>query len=182
MSWSVIVFLVLCLLFNFIFLAMFRAMRKGYFSVMAESANAFCFKTDFGIFKISHSDKSLTHIGQNGKKVIKLEDVASVKFAYDERWAVLAEFFFGFDLMDLFSPYRDRIHWYTVKLRLKDNSELPLFVAGEYEPREFLLGWALNLEARILSAMGLLKDVPSYARNILNSLLKELGKSGIGLK
>src|SRR5262249_23152182 len=96
-----------------------------------------------------------------------------------DEWALAEELLTGLDFTDLLPAYQDQIHWYSIKLLLKDRSEVPVFAAGEYEPREFLMNWYYDIQARLLRALGALLDVGQYSRDVLDRFLHELRSAGI---
>ena len=153
----------------FIAIALLRRMRKGRFQVQLDHPGVFAFSTNFGAFKIDHTRKLLS-VGPTDTKTIPLVDIASVNYHHHNGGTPL---FRG-----------GGVDWYTIIIRLKDGKEFPVFVAGEYLPRQFLseesellMGRWLDLEYVILQRLGLSKDVSEYARSILGRILSELQKS-----
>ena len=54
-----------------------------------------------------------------------------------------------------------------------------MFIAGQYEPREFLLGWYIGLQARILGALGLFHDIDDHCRQVLERIQAQFRKAGL---
>ena len=161
------------------FVGLFRAMRKGRFKVIRSSAKTFGVRTNFGLFTISEARRTLAITKGSSIKSVLLADIIRLKYSQHESWAGFAEFFFGFDLPDLFPAYQDRVNWHTIKLVMRNGEEIPVFIAGEYEPREFLFGWYLDLQASALRGMGFLKtDVTAHAHSAIDILLAELRRAG----
>ncbi|MFZ3087754.1 MAG: hypothetical protein WA123_06785 [Methylotenera sp.] len=166
------------ILTHLFWMGLFRQINKGRFNVIKNTTKSFKVISDFGSVNIDHELQKLTLGGKNRYLKIDLNQITGVRFTHDDEWARFAEWFFGVGLLDVFPAFRDRVHWYTIKLVLSDGKEVPIFVAGEYEPREFLMGWYLDLEVSILSWFGVLPDVGAYARETLDCVMSELNKGG----
>jgi hypothetical protein len=157
---------------------LFYRMRKGYFFLRSSGQHFSLIDTNFGKFQIDYRRAKMALESRWSRKVVALDDVSALQFRHRDETALYEEACEGFDVTDLLPAYRDRIHWYTIKLVLRDGTELPLFTAGEYEPREFLAGWLLDLEAGVLQRLGLKPDVAEHARTVLDSFLAEFKKAG----
>lgn len=175
---TVVLAIVAALAMDLLFVGLFRTMRKGRFKAIRSSPGTFGARTDFGLFTINGARQTLAMTKGTSMKTVPLADVVRLKYSQHDSWAGFAEFFLGFDLPDFFAPYQDRVNWHTIKLVLRGGEEVPVFVAGEYEPREFLFGWYLNLQASALRSMGFLTDVPVHAHACLDVLLAELRRGG----
>jgi len=162
-----------------LWLAVIWSMRKGLFRVRLDTAEWFVVETDFGVVRVHHPKRTFTVTTPKGTQACALTDIASVRFTQDDTWAYMAEFLTGFDITDLLGRYQDRINWYTIKLKLKDGRDIPIFTAGGYEPREFLCQWWVNGETSILARAGLLKDVKGHAHSALDQVLQGFRKGGI---
>jgi hypothetical protein len=167
---------------SFVTAAVLRRMRMGRFVVRRDNTQAFGFETDFGRFHVDRTRGVIVATGKRAARTIAVADVVRLRYLAEERWAILEEWFMGLDLTDFLDGYRDLMHWHTIALELADGTQVPVFTAGEYEPREFLMGWYLDLQAGLLQRVGLMRDVSEYARGVCDRLRDELLRSGAQLQ
>jgi hypothetical protein len=83
--------------------------------------------------------------------------------------------FFGYNLTDLLPRYHDTVEWLAIAAVTHDGKRIPLFLSGRYQQREFLLGWYIELQERLLGRIGLLKDVEAQSRTALAAIGAHLG-------
>ena len=92
---------------------------------------------------------------------------------------MLQELFFGFDLPDLLHRYADTVVWHSISLEMVDGSELPVFIAGQYQPREFLLGWYIDAQEQLLASLGMFRDAREHTVGVLDALQGGFGQAGL---
>jgi len=158
-----IVWILLCLVLPIVadtaWVALFRAKPAGRFKVSRESDDEIGFSSSTGIFVIKSAARTLAYASGRQRGVLSFDEIKGLEYRADEHYALLAELFFGFDGTDLLPRYRDTVDWYSIAVLATDGRRIPLFLSGEYQPREFLLGWYIELQAALLSRIGLLTDV-----------------------
>lgn len=167
---------------DYLLVAFFRGMKKSRFIVTENSDRTYAFQTDIGGFRIDRENKTLNFAVLGDRKTVPLSDLARLKFGYADKSALLQEVFFGFNLTDLMSPYQDSNHWYTIHLVTKNGKPIPIFTAGQYEPREFMLTWYVRLQERILERLGFFHDVHDYSRLVLDELKEGFRESKCEMK
>jgi hypothetical protein len=182
MPWELLAVIGILVLLDYAWTSLFRRVRKGRFRVRIDDAQAFSFDSNFGHFRIDREHKRVVGIGKRGRVVIPFAEIAGLRYSHDDEWAVFSEWFFGFDITDVLTRYRDTAHWFTISIRKLDGSEIPLFVAGQLEQREFLLGWYIELQVRILGALGLFHDIDEYCRQVLERLQAQFQSAGLRLQ
>lgn len=175
----VVLLMTFALAANVVSAVFFRRMRKGRFDVLARTPAGTSFRTDLATFRIDTVHRSIALVSPSGRRSAPLGDVQAVRIRESEDAAWLLEFMRGFDLMDLAGRYRDTVLWSTVSLRFVDGSEWPVFVAGQYQPREFLMGWFLDLQARVLVRLGWITDVPVRVHAVADELAALLARGGV---
>lgn len=156
-----------------------RRMRKGRFDVMARTASGTSFRTDLATFRIDTAHRTVARTGKDGRGSAPLADVRAVRIREAEQSAWLLEWMRGLDITDLMGRYRDSMLWWTVSLTFDDGSEWPLFIAGQYQPREFLLGGYLAWQYRVLVRLGWITDVPDHVQGVAEAIQQLLERGGV---
>lgn len=180
--YSLLSLVVVGVIADYIFVAIFRGMKKSKFIVTENSEKAFSFETAAGGFRIDRAKRELSYAVLGVRRSVPLDELARLKFGYADKSALLQEIFFGYELTDALSAYQDSNHWYTVQISTKQGDSIPLFTAGQYEPREFFLGWYIRLQEAILEKLGLFHDVHDYAQLVLDEIKDGFRESGCEMK
>lgn len=60
--------------------------------------------------------------------------------------------------------------------RTHDGQRVPPYLSGQYRPREFMFGWYIELQAALLSRLGLLADVEARSREVLELIQDRLDR------
>lgn len=157
----------------------YRRMRKGRFDVLARTSAGTSFRTDLATFRIDTAHRTVALAAPGGRRSASLSAVRAIRIHEAEEAAWLLEFVRGFDLMDIAGRYRDTVLWSTVSLRLDDGSEWPVFIAGQYRPREFLMGWFLELQAQWLVRLGWITHVPTRVHDVADEIAGLLERGGV---
>jgi hypothetical protein len=100
--------------------------------------------------------------------------VTGVRYVVNDELALYSERFSFKGSAD----FNNLLHWYTVKLILQDRTEIPLFIAGEFEPVNWFAEWQNNLEIGLFSKLGLVADVDAHCREVLDTLLANFKNAG----
>ncbi len=167
---NVLIFLLVVALLDFLFVAFFRRLKKGRYKVHTDTSEVFEFSTDVGGFAIDRVERVFRYATPGGRGSIPLDAVNKLEFGLVEKYALLQEILFGFDLTDFMGRYQDSDYWYSISLRTADNEHIPIYIAGQYKQRSFLMTWYINLQQRILEAMGAFVDVHDWSRAVVDSL------------
>lgn len=174
--------MVLALAANVASAVFYRRMRKGRFDVLARTSTGTSFRTDLATFRIDTTHRTVALVAKDGRRSASIDDVQAVRIRESEESALLLELLRGFDLMDFAGRYRDTVLWSTISLRFVDGSEWPVFVAGKYQPREFLMGWFLELQARALVRMGWITDVDARVHDVSDEIAALLERGGVRVR
>jgi hypothetical protein len=155
---------------DYIFTAYFRRLKKATFVVTQDTPQQYAFQSDVGGFRIDRDARKVFYAVGGKRAKVSFDEIKRLKLAYADNSALFEELFFGFDVTDLMGRYQDSNHWYTIQLELVDGSRIPLFTAGQHQPREFLLGWYITLQERLLERFGAFRDVHEFAGLVLDEL------------
>lgn len=155
--------------------ALFRARPVGTFKVLRDNPNTFTFASNHGTFSINRVAQTLSYALSKQRGSLPLSEVKGFEYRINEKYAVLEELFFGFELTDLLSRYQDTVEWFSIALVTLDGKRIPLYLSGQYCAREFLLGWYIDWQAAFLARLGLLKDVEDQSRSALDLLQSRFG-------
>jgi hypothetical protein len=146
------------------------AMRKGKYFVAKNSKEYLSISSDFGNFHFNFNEKTFF----TNNKTISIGEIVGVRYIVDDELALYSERYSFKGSADL----NNVIHWYTIKLILKDRTEVPIFIAGEYEPKDWFGGYASQLQTSFYQKLGLVVDVDGHCRKALDTLLKCFKNSG----
>jgi hypothetical protein len=150
------------------------AMRKGKFFLAKSNADFLSFSSDFGNFHFRFKEKTLFANFTSMKKTVPLQELAGIRYVVDDEPALYTE---RLSLKGS-GDFNDLIHWYTIKLILKDRSEIPLFIAGEFERVDWFWKWQSRLESNYFNKLGLVADVDTHSRKVLDALLSSFKNAG----
>ena len=162
---------------DWVWAALFRTTRKGKFKITRTDAAHFTFVTDPGTFSIDRNKRTLTYSVSKEDGILSFEEIAGIKYRAEVRYAGLEEVYLGFDLTDSMPRHADTLYWYSISLQTADGREIPLFIIGQYEPREFMLSWYIELQGGVLERLGLFKDAHGYSLSVLESIQDQFDKS-----
>lgn len=179
---SFIALVIIGVALDYFFVAVFRGLKRAKFLVTEDSDKTYSFLTDVGGFRIDRAERTLNYAVLGKRATVPLDDLKRLKFAYLDKSAFMSEVFFGFDVTDFLGPYQDINHWYEIHLETKNGDKIPLFTAGQYQPREFLLTWYITLQERILEQFGLFRDVHDYARRVVDEIKDGFRESNCEMK
>ena len=150
------------------------SMRKGKFTIAKNNADFFSFGSDFGNFHFNFKEQSLFANLIKDKKTISLQEVIGVRYVVDDELALYTE---RFSLKGT-ADFNNLIHWYTIKLILRDRAEVPIFITGEFESVNWLAKWQSKLELGLFTKLGLIADVDAHCRTVLDTLLTSFKNGG----
>lgn len=155
--------------------ALFRAQPVGRLEVLRDGSALFQFRSRCGTFSIYPKERRLLLGGRDGPRQLALDRIRGLEYRMNQSHALLQELFFGFDLTDFLEDYRDTVDWFSVAVLTHEGERIPLYLSGEYQQREFLMTWYIDLQAGLLRALGLLADVPARSREAMELLRAKLG-------
>ena len=167
---EILVFLFVLALLDFLFVAFFRRLKKGRYKVHTDTAEVFEFSTDVGGFAIDRAKRVFRYATPESRGSIPLDAVQKLEFGLVENYPLLQEWFFGFNLTDMMSRYQDSDYWYSISVLTTDGKHIPIYIAGQYKQREFLLTWYINLQQRTLEMLGAFVDVHEWSRAVVDSI------------
>jgi hypothetical protein len=152
-------------------------LKKGQFRVDRNDSHAFRFETDCGRFTIDRR-RLVFRADRKGRSYqIPLDRIDRLDFAYHEKWAAWQELFTGIDLWDLAGAYRDTTEWYEISI-VVGSEKTPVFIVGQYHPRELFSRWYFELQARLLARVGLFVNFEEKAMDVLDRLQEAFRVSG----
>lgn len=155
--------------------ALFRVTPQGKFRVSVDNPSSFSFLTRLGAFSVDRGKSVLSFVTGRRKGRLPLSDIKGLEYRAQVKAATLQELFFGLDLTDALSAYRDTIDWYSISAVTTKDERIPIYLGGQYQPREFLLTWYIDLQARWLERMGLVHDEAAESRAALSVIQRQLG-------
>jgi hypothetical protein len=167
----------LAILVDTAWVAIFRARPVGRFRVLRDNASAFTFASNHGTFTVNEISQTLSYAVAKQRGSLRLSEIKGIEYRVNEKYALLEEFFFGFDLTDFLSKYQDTVEWFSIAAVTTDGRRIPLYLSGRYCQREFLLGWYIELQTTVLSRIGLLKDAEEQSRSALGLLRARMGNA-----
>ena len=150
------------------------SMRKGKFTVVKSNAGFLSFSSDFGNFHFKFNEKTLFANLTKDKKTVSLREVTGMRYVVNDELALYTE---RFSLKGS-ADFNNVIHWYTIKLILQDRTEIPLFIAGEFEPINWFAKWQSRLEIGLFTNLGLVSDVDAHCRKVLDLLQTNFKNAG----
>ncbi len=178
----IIIIFVFIFLLSFLLQAFMYKRRKGLYKKVGETDTALMFKTDLGGFRFDKVNKRLVILCSSGKsKSVNFDELSCIKYRYKESSAVLFEYIRGFQLWDILPNYRDCFKWYYIVLTTIDGSEIPVFLVGQYEPREPIM-LIINYEKKLMSYFGIFSETDDYSRKIYEKIIHDLDSLGIDLR
>jgi hypothetical protein len=157
------------------FVALFQAHKAGKFEVFRDDDGLFGFATDTGRFNVYPGQRKLGYSVGAQRGTLAFDDIDGIEYRAEERHALLAELFFGFDLTDFMGRYRDTREWFSITVVARGGQRIPLYLGSRYQRREFLMGWYLDLQAALLSRLGLLRDAEAESRAAYERIRARLG-------
>lgn len=155
--------------------ALFRAKAVGKFRVVRDGTSIFQFESDLGSFSILPREGKLQRKSPGTSETIEGSEIKGLEFRSHESVAVLQELFFGLDGTDLLARYLDTVDWFSLAVVTTDGRRIPLFLSGQYNRREFLMTWYIELQAALLERLGLLTDVEQQSRDAMVLIRAKLG-------
>jgi len=179
---SIIGLVVFGVVLDYVFVALFRRLKRARFKVTEDSPDTYSFLTDVGSYRIDRRTRTFFFAISGRRSTASLDELRRLRYGYLDKSAFMAEMFFGFDVTDFFGPYQDINHWYEIHLETSSGEKIPLFTAGQYQPREFLLTWYITLQERILEKFGLFIEVHDYSRRVLDEIKRGFRESQCDMK
>ena len=174
-AWHFVAFVGIAVLADSVWVALFSARPVGKFRVVLDNKLRFDFASTPGTFSLNRATRVLSYHCGKLRGSLKLAEITGLEYHVNANYALLEELFFGLDCFDLMSQYADTVEWFSITAVADGDRRIPLFVSGRYLPREFMLGWYIDLQAAVLSKVGLLKDVEGQSRSALELLQARLG-------
>lgn len=95
---------------DYIFVAVFRGLKRAKFVVTEDTDNTYSFLTDVGGFRIDRIERTLNYAVPGKRATVSLDDLKRLKYAYLDKSAFMSEVFFGFDVTDFLGAYQDINH------------------------------------------------------------------------
>lgn len=159
-------------------LASHHRKRAGKFSMIKHNRHLLSFTSDFGDFIFDFKEGCL-HINDDAsKRKVPLKAIIGIKFSHDEKLTLHTE---RRGNPNRLPDLNNVIHWYTIKLILKDAKEESLFMAGQFEPRNFLGNWISQAEMYIYEKLGLVDDVEGLCREVLETITRSFKEARLEL-
>jgi len=165
---------------DFIIVAWFRRLRRGRYRVTVDTPGLVCFETDLGKFQVNAAHSRLQFDADAGY-YWSLEDIGHLEFEATQRWSLIGEFLLGWEPTDIVEEYRDRLEYFVIYVATTDGRREPLFIASQYRPRQFLMGWYIRLQEDLLERLGLFKNGYRHSRSVYLNLVKIFRAVGVTL-
>jgi hypothetical protein len=172
---SVVAVVLAGIVLDTVWVAVFRASPVGKFHVMRDTPSTLAVVSKTGTFTVNKIDGILTFACGKQRGSLRVSEIKGLEYRANENAAILEELFFGLDLTDFLAAYQDTIEWFSISVVATNGTRVPLYLSGRYCPREFLMGWYIELQAELLARIGLLKDVEEQSRSALALIQSSLG-------
>ena len=157
------------------FVALFHAHKAGKFEILRDDGEAFSFVSDTGRFNAYPGQRKLGYTVGAQRGTLAFDEMDGIEYRAEERHALLAELFFGFNLTDVMGRYRDTREWFSIAVVARGGQRIPLYLGSSWQRREFLMGWYIDLQSALLSRLGLLKDAEAESREACERIRSRLG-------
>ena len=153
--------------------------RRGLFEVSRDDASAFLVTTDVGNLRIDRTRRRLVV----ERREVSFGDIQRLDYRWNMRRGTGEEWVLtDIGPWDLLGRYEDRVHWYEIAALMTSGERIPLYITGQYEPREPLMAWWFEWQLRVFARMGLYVDAEEHAREKLDVLLRVFRESGRELR
>jgi hypothetical protein len=172
---SIVAFVVVAVALDTFWVALFRARPVGKFRVLCDTTSTLAVTSKTGNFIVDKSAGVLKFACGKRRGTLRLSEIKGLEYRVNEKTAILEELFFGLSLTDLLPAYQDTIEWFSISVVATNGTKVPLYLSGRYCPREFLMGWYIELQSELLSRLGLLRDVEVQSRSALALIQASLG-------
>jgi hypothetical protein len=156
-------------------LAAFRATPQGKFKVSVNNSSSFSFVTKLGGFSVDRGKQALSFAVAGRRGLLALSEIKGLEYRARVEAATIQELFLGLDLTDVFSRYRDTIEWYSISAVTTKQERIPIYLGGEYQRREFLMTWYIDLQTALLEKLGVSHDEGAESRKALGVIQQQLG-------
>ncbi len=164
---------------SLLLVALYRA-RRGRFEVVQDDEQSFVALTNVGRVTI---DRSAGVLAVGAAPPVALSRLERLDYNLRSDWASTEELLMGFDIWDVWKGYQDKLHWHTVAVCPVDGARIPLFVTGEFEPREPILNSSGFLEWQLsaLARLGWIELPGADALSVVDRLQIAFRESGVEL-
>lgn len=157
------------------FVALFHRHKAGTFEVARDDDDVFRFVSDTGRFNIYPGQRKLGYTVGTERGTLAFDEMDGIEYRAEERHALLAELFFGFDITDFMGRYHDSREWFSIAVVARGGHRIPLYLGSSWRQREFLMGWYIELQSALLSRLGLLRDAEVESRDACDRIRARLG-------
>ena len=146
-------------------------LKKNRFETSRGQGPAFNVRSDFGDFAIDGQRQVLRMRTAEGSAEIPLELIDRFDFAFRAERAWWNDWVWGA------KPHEDLMQWYVVSI-VTANRLVPLFEVGQYLPGKPILKRVFDVQMKLLSRLGLLRDGEKRAREVLQELQQAFAAAG----
>ena len=154
-------------------------LKQGHFEITLDSQNQFRFESDLGSFELDREQGRLNFIAEHGQGHCELSEISHIGFEIVSEYALFHEIVFGFDLTDLLEQYRDQHEYYIIHVKSTEGIDLPVYIASQYRPKEFLQGWYFELMEYWLAKLGLFRHGFKRSRAVHQVLWRVFRNFGV---
>lgn len=152
--------------------------KKGRFRVLQEDARRFRFVSNFGDITIDGPTRAVNiRAGKKGA-TIPFDQIHRLDYGMKTSTALAEEIWNGLDLWDLTGMYRDVNNWFQLSAVLHGGQKVPLYVVGQYEPKEPFSEWWFELQRGMLRLVGLFKDVDKTSLAVVKRVQRAFADCG----
>jgi len=170
--------IVLVVLGNIATLSFLYRRKKGRFQVLQDDSRHFRFLSNFGDITIDGGSRSVTIVTRKNGATFSFDQIYGLDHGMKTSTALLEEIWNGLDLWDLMGMYRDVNLWFQLSVILQGGEKVPLYVVGQYEPKEPLSGWWFELQRGILRSLGLFKDADKTSLAVVKLVKHAFARHG----
>lgn len=153
-------------------------LKKGRFKVLQEGSRGFRFLSDFGDITFDGTTQTLSIVGPRETARIAFERIERLDYRMTTSAALAEEVWNGFDLWDLAGSYRDIDCWFELSVVLRGDRRVPLYIVGQYEPKEPLSEWWFELQRGLLRLAGLFRDADATSLDVVKRVQAACARLG----
>jgi hypothetical protein len=167
--------LLLAVVIDTAWVALFRQRPVGKFVVERDGSAIFRFRSSTGHFTILPKDRIFEYSTRTLKNRLPFEAIRGIRFHVSEETALLEEILMGWDLTDFLPRYTDTVQWFAISVLSRSGEEIPVYLSGQYQRREFLFTGYIDLQYAFFNLIGLRGDVEATSRLAMEKIRDKLG-------
>ena len=152
--------------------------KKGRFKVLQDDSRRFRFLSNFGDITLDGNTRTVAITSRKKALSVPFDQIQRLDYRMESSTALVEEIWNGLDLWDLTETYRDVNNWFQLSVVLSNGQKIPLYVVGQYEPKELWSEWWFELQRSLLHMVGLFKDVDKTSLVVVKRVQAAFARHG----